>query len=65
MIFIKAWRAWMDLSASGMMDVTFINDLNTFTQEEKFTLTATLHGKIKANNTKQEGLQGTKIKKSN
>ena len=55
----------MDLSASGMMDVTFINDLNTFTQEEKFTLTATLHGKIKANNTKQEGLQGTKIKKSN
>lgn len=62
--FIKAWRAWMDISASGMMDVTFVNDLNTFTQEEKFTLTSTLHGEPKANNMEQKGLQGLKIKKS-
>lgn len=54
----------MDLSASGMMDVTFVNDLNTFAQEEKFTLTSTLHGETKANNMEQEGLQGPKIKKS-
>lgn len=51
----------MDLSAFGMMDVTFVNDLNTFTQEEKFTLTSTLHGKPKANNMEQKGLQGLKI----
>lgn len=48
-----------------MMDVTFVNDLNTFTQEEKFSLTSTLHGEPKANNMEQKGLQGLKIKKSN
>lgn len=51
----------MDLSAFGVMDVTFVNDLNTLAQEEKFTLTSTLHGKTKANNTEQEELQGMKI----
>lgn len=55
----------MDLSASGIMDVTSVNDLNTFTQEQKFILTSTLHGETKANKTEQEGLQGPNVKKSN
>lgn len=41
----------MDLSASGMMDVTFVNDQNTFAQEENFTSTSTLHGEKKKKST--------------
>lgn len=52
----------MDLSASGMMDVTFVNDQNTFAQEENFTSTSTLHGEKKIDNIEQKGLQRLELK---
>lgn len=44
----------MDLSASEMMIVTFDNDLNTFTEEGKFSLASTLHSWTKSINMEQE-----------
>lgn len=52
----------MDLSAFGMMDVTFVDDQNVFAQEENFTSSSTLHGEKKTNNIEQKGLQGLELK---
>lgn len=55
----------MDLSDSRMMNVTFDNDLNTFTKEEEFSLTSTLHTETKSISVEQEALEEPKINKSN